>query len=1005
MDKEYFAFISYQRQDEDWAKWLADQLEHYHLPMTLNGRDDLPKDLRPIFRDIDELAAGNLPQQIHQALENSKNLIVICSPNSAKSLWVSKEVEMFISLGKTDKIFPFIVDGKYPSQFFPPALRDFPKNKELLWGEVRKNGRDAAFLKIVAGMLDVDFDSLLYQRYEKEKAEEERKLREQRDNLAQESQKFKNFAFISYSHEDMKHAEMLDKFLLEFRLPTQVKEKHPNLRDTFHEIFRDNSGMVAATDLDFEIKRQLDQSEYLIVICSPNAVESDWVNKEIEYFKCKRGLEYIYPFVVDGIVNAKSLNESKECMPKALRPYKGRAANISTYSFEHAIIEILAAILNIEVDEIWQRHVRLEEERKQKLKEQRDNLLRIQSRLLAKEAKECIVTHQFDTASQIALEALPVNLENPNRPYVKEAEIALREATIDTSTIIRFCKGAYISNNGELFATAEDGYFIQIWDSHTWSYVKKVHLLELAPIGIDSYQQTHGRFDMISFWPKEETKKVLFSSEDSLFSVDYLSGQVTLLLSAESKDIRFNEVIFSPNQRYVLCIANSIYSSINKHQELFLLNIDTYDCVKRISYNSPVSFSFSPNSQLLAISSGHNIHILDISKDTYPYKCQHYDVGNCSFIDNSHLAYSCSDNTLRIWDFASGEEELAYQCDSKIASIICDESHIALSTSSNMIIVIDIILRASIATRKWHSKVLLRSFSEDGLKLYFTDENSFRTWDFSIRPNGQRLIYYHFSPISCVAYSVDNSIFVSASDESIKVWDIQDQRIKKEFPIECSITQMVVSPKYKKIIFDNLKEVWSLNSDSGEVVRLCDHSIKLLLSPDEKIILSAFEDSIVLFDVTSSEKYQTIKIPDNQFLFGTDIVSFSPNGDKIAAITSPDDPSLMMAALWDTKTGKKLASILFEAGYVESISFSDNGESIIIDNCLRWDINNNNMQDFIKEGITQELSPLTNNKIVIDDKFVLEENHIPLQQLIDKTRDRFKDRPLTPEERKKYYID
>ena len=47
--KEYFAFISYQREDEDWAKWLAHELEHYHLPLTLNGRDDLPHDSEILF--------------------------------------------------------------------------------------------------------------------------------------------------------------------------------------------------------------------------------------------------------------------------------------------------------------------------------------------------------------------------------------------------------------------------------------------------------------------------------------------------------------------------------------------------------------------------------------------------------------------------------------------------------------------------------------------------------------------------------------------------------------------------------------------------------------------------------------------------------------------------------------------------------------------------------------------------------------------------------------------
>jgi WD40 repeat protein len=186
-NREYFAFISYQREDEEWAKWLAHELEHYHFPISLNGRNDLPKDLRPIFRDIDELSAGNLPNQIHKALTNSKHLIVICSPRSAKSKWVNKEIDEFINLGRTNRIFPFIIDGTAFSnnpnnECFPPALRGIPKEEERLGGNINEMGRDAAVVKIVAGMLDLDFDTL-WQRYEREKAEEERKVREQRDNL------------------------------------------------------------------------------------------------------------------------------------------------------------------------------------------------------------------------------------------------------------------------------------------------------------------------------------------------------------------------------------------------------------------------------------------------------------------------------------------------------------------------------------------------------------------------------------------------------------------------------------------------------------------------------------------------------------------------------------------------------------------------------------------------------------------------------------------------------
>lgn len=189
MGKKYFAFISYKSEDVEWAVWLQHELEHYHLPASYNGRDDIRQDLRPIFRDIDELRAGNLPEQIQQALKDSENLIVICSPQSAKSPWVNDEVKTFILLGRTNQIFPFIVEGNSPQEFFPPALLALPKELERLGGDVSKNGRDAAFVKIVAGMLNVEYDSL-WNRYEKEKAEQERIEREKRDNLFRVQSRF-----------------------------------------------------------------------------------------------------------------------------------------------------------------------------------------------------------------------------------------------------------------------------------------------------------------------------------------------------------------------------------------------------------------------------------------------------------------------------------------------------------------------------------------------------------------------------------------------------------------------------------------------------------------------------------------------------------------------------------------------------------------------------------------------------------------------------------------------
>ena len=169
---DYYAFISYKREDEAFAKWLQHKLEHYRLPSNLNGRTNLPKRVSPIFRDVEELNPGNLPKQIQHSLKSSKFLIVICSPRSAKSEWVDKEVQIFLSMGRLDSVIPFIIAGSAFAQnpneeCFPMALRTLPNENEILGANVSEMGRDAAAVKVVSKMFDLKFDQL-WRRYERE---------------------------------------------------------------------------------------------------------------------------------------------------------------------------------------------------------------------------------------------------------------------------------------------------------------------------------------------------------------------------------------------------------------------------------------------------------------------------------------------------------------------------------------------------------------------------------------------------------------------------------------------------------------------------------------------------------------------------------------------------------------------------------------------------------------------------------------------------------------------
>jgi len=85
----YRAFISYSHVDHKWAVWLHRALERYRVPRRLAGTDGLRR-LGKMFRDEEELAAAaELGPKIEQALKSSDVLIVICSPNSARSKWVN----------------------------------------------------------------------------------------------------------------------------------------------------------------------------------------------------------------------------------------------------------------------------------------------------------------------------------------------------------------------------------------------------------------------------------------------------------------------------------------------------------------------------------------------------------------------------------------------------------------------------------------------------------------------------------------------------------------------------------------------------------------------------------------------------------------------------------------------------------------------------------------------------------------------------------------------------
>lgn len=181
----YGAFISYSHHDRAVARRLQRQLETYRVPRRLVGRatpqGPVPARLPQLFRDRDELNAGaDLKASVQEALAASRWLIVVCSPDAARSPWVNREIIEFKRLHGEGRVLALIASGepfasntpgREASECFPPALRFALTADGRAEGEplepiaadqrAEGDGPRRAALKLLAGMIGVGFDDLV----------------------------------------------------------------------------------------------------------------------------------------------------------------------------------------------------------------------------------------------------------------------------------------------------------------------------------------------------------------------------------------------------------------------------------------------------------------------------------------------------------------------------------------------------------------------------------------------------------------------------------------------------------------------------------------------------------------------------------------------------------------------------------------------------------------------------------------------------------------------------
>ena len=890
---KYFAFISYKREDEEWAIWFQHELENYHLPVTLNGRDGLPNRFRPVFRDIDELKAGNLPEQIYNALSTSTYLIVICSPNSAKSKWVNKEITDFIEIGRSkgvdnvQNIFPFIVEGvpyakNDAEECFPNALKELPDSQERIGGNVNDSGRDRAFIKVMAGMMpNVAFDEL-WNRYERDKAEDERLKREER-----------------------------------------------------------------------------------------------------ERFMC------------------------------------------------------------------------------------------MQSRFMAEKIID--ISHNSVLAQCLALEVLPKDLENPERPYTVEAEHALRQAAFHHNLFLRGhtlgIDDLIFSNDGKHIATISSDFTLRLWDAGTGTLIRTI-----------KYEQPFG-------------KSIVFSPDDTIIIAAFQNGTLN------AWDTETGEELWQIDLKSVL------------------------DSDKEIL---PCSMALSPNGVLLAISSSDgNLYIINLADGAT--MTENVPAESLEFSRDGRYLLAVSSEGFVIWDFENGadarkefDEEAKKYIESVFATFSPDNRQWAIIAStplSSKVMIYDIEAGSQFQTIDIKHKE-----SEDpGIRVGVTVSAAFANHgkDIITISNDGEIVVRNIETRKIVGFDfvasvrVNEAAFSSANEyigmvvnqNDIIVRSLKSSYIERKIVTEEgeNIHAISYSPDGKNILVGSgayekgRLAIWDV--ESGQMVlelvghRDCVNSVAY--SPNGEYIVSASHDGTMRVWNPKTGKnirtLETISVFKEQAIFT--FVSFSPDGTQIVAATqigyiilwdiengkiyskfkdtfspvfsvalSRDGNKIVSATLdrhlhlWDIRSGTMLTSSIGHTNLISFVVYSPNGNHILSASydktIICWDAQNGsiiwqisgfsgNIQslDYSCDGkylvvaVWDEDNPVVvydaqNGKKVLTlkesmaaanyavfspdggkiasagaDGTIRIWNFPPLQELIDQTRNRLKDRSLTKEERMQYYLE
>jgi WD40 repeat protein len=730
---------------------------------------------------------------------------------------------------------------------------------------------------------------------------------------------YQYWAFISYSQADERWATWLHRALERYRVPRKLVGRdgsHGPVPSRAYPIFRDRDELPSSSSLSVELRTAIERSRSLVVICSPRATVSRWVNEEIATFKKSGRQDRVFCLVVDGEPNASTESGLLEALPRATRFEVGPDGAITDVPTEpiaadvrkgkdgklNAKLKLLAGMLGVRYDELKQRDRRRRLRRRVQVSAAGILSLSIVALGLWNRQQVIESERQINLARQLAGEAGNTRQAWPQRSLLLAIEAVQRSRAV----------------LGRPILAAEQ--MLREGLETTGGLLLRGHRREVSVLAFSAdgrWLATGSRGDHVRLWN--------VGAENPAASPLVLQGPGATVLA----------VAFSPNGRWLatghdegaglwdLTVADLAGSS-----EIALTHDNRFD-------DSVDVVAFSPDGRWLATGDREgNVRLWDLAAGDPAARSlvlsgHMGSVEALAFRSDSRWLAAGSGDGTRIWDITGAQPRPIARAGRQVSMALAfspDDHWLAAGHGDGTAQLWRTDRFDTPEATAEHSGMLaVVRFSPDGRWLATGSHGgTARLWDLTARGVDPPILRGQDSPLETLAFSPDSrSVAIAGADGRIRLWDTTDPQSGPTilYGHEMSVNASAFSPDgewFATGAKDGTTRLWTTRSPRVEPLVLRGHQASAFSSDGRWLATGSEDGSLHLWDLS-------VRIPlsRSSVMHGhkspVTAVAFSPDDRWLA--TADDDG---VVKLWAVAPGRATESAVVTAGgsSVTDLTFS-----------------------------------------------------------------------------------